>query len=77
MTFNIDNIIKETENNCNYEGCKKKIKLTDFPCKCKQYYCKIHKFPNLHNCNYDYKEIFKKKLKIEELKCSSIKLEKI
>ena len=40
---------------------KKKIKITDFPCKCKQYYCKNHKFPNLHNCNYDYKEIVKKK----------------
>lgn len=30
MTFNIDNIIKETENNCNYEGCKKKNKINRF-----------------------------------------------
>ena len=77
MSLKKNNNIEETKNKCNYEGCKKKIKLTDFPCKCEKYYCKNHKFPNIHNCNYDYKEIFKNKAKIEALKCCSIKIEKI
>lgn len=64
-------------NKCNYEGCLKKIKITDFPCKCKKFYCKNHKLPNLHNCNYDYKEICKRKTEINRLKCSSIKIDKI
>ena len=58
MSFK-DNIIKDNRINVIMKVVKK-IKITDFPCKCKQYYCKNHKFPNLHNCNYDYKEIVKK-----------------
>lgn len=70
-------LININTSKCNYIGCIKKIKVTDFPCKCKKYYCKNHMFPNLHNCQYDYKEFLDKNKKIEFLKCSPIKLEKI
>ena len=62
---------------CAFEGCKKKIKLTDYPCKCEVIYCKFHRDPLIHNCIYDYKENNNKQKKIEALKCVSEKLDKI
>ena len=32
-------------NTCRFDGCTKKIKLTDFACKCEKYFCKFHKDP--------------------------------
>ncbi len=36
--------------------CNKKIKLTDIKCKCDIFYCSLHKYPEQHNCTYDYKK---------------------
>ena len=41
---------------CQQSGCKKKLMLTDFACKCKAWYCGAHRFSETHNCSYDYKE---------------------
>lgn len=65
------------DNICYFEGCNKKIKIYDLPCKCKKIFCKIHKYPENHNCEYDYKESFKKQKLIDDMKCVSNKLEKI
>ena len=36
--------------------CNKKLKLvSNFKCKCQYHFCKIHKFPEQHNCNFNYK----------------------
>lgn len=64
-------------NICAFQECTKKIKITDFACKCENYYCKIHKEPLNHNCSYDYKENNKKQKLIEKLECKSKKLQKI
>ena len=40
-------------NTCSFNGCIKKIRLTDFACKCEKYFCKFHKDPLNHNYNYD------------------------
>ena len=50
MTSN-DNL----RNICNFDGCNKKLKITDIECKCKKIFCKIHKYPEDHYCLYDYK----------------------
>jgi len=71
ITINDNNIY------CDYIECTKKIKLTDYECKCKKFYCKKHKLPEIHKCEYDYKEAFKKNKKIEDLKCFSVKIQKI
>ena len=47
-------------NICCFENCKKKIKITDFKCRCNKFYCLKHKHPELHNCSYDYKSKFEK-----------------
>ena len=68
---------EDTKNVCAFEGCTKKIKITDYPCKCEKMYCKFHKLPENHNCSYDYKENNNKQKLIDNLKCSSSKLQKI
>lgn len=64
-------------NNCNFEGCTRKLKLSDYPCKCRNIYCKYHRLPNQHMCCYDYKEQHNKDKQIEKLKCVSTKIIKI
>ena len=67
---------KQDNNLCNYKDCNRKIKLTDFPCKCEKLFCKFHKLPEQHECEYDYKETSKKRKLIETMKCESVKLDK-
>ena len=42
-------------NRCCNEGCKKKLSLTDFPCKCNRKFCSVHRAAETHSCSYDYK----------------------
>ena len=72
---NIEN--KKDESLCQYKDCIKKIKITTIPCKCKKYYCKMHKYPEYHECIYDYKENILKSKKIEEMKSYNQKIQKI
>lgn len=62
---------------CQYGDCNKRIKITDFACKCEKLYCKMHKSPENHDCKYDYREIGLKTKKIEEMKCVSNKMQKL
>ena len=41
--------------NCQMQGCKKKLPLATFPCKCGNSYCSLHKSDVIHSCSYDYK----------------------
>ncbi len=40
---------------CCAEGCKKKLALTDFPCKCGKKHCAAHRAPEVHACTFDFK----------------------
>jgi len=43
--------------------CKKKIKsIIPFQCRCENFYCRLHMDADTHNCPFDYKEFYKKKL---------------
>lgn len=70
-------IDKKDINLCAYKECNKKIKITDYPCKCKNYYCRLHKLSENHECTYDYRENWLKSKKIDDLKCVSNKMQKI
>ena len=69
--------ISLNKNICAFENCNKKLKLTDYPCKCENIYCKFHRNTLIHNCIYDYKENILKQNKIESLLCKSNKVLKI
>jgi hypothetical protein len=49
---------KQTQmgNRCCHGGCKKKLSLTDFPCKCGKKHCAAHRIPEVHSCSYDFKQ---------------------
>ena len=40
---------------CQHDGCKVKLMLADFACRCKSFYCSQHRFAESHNCSFDYK----------------------
>ena len=40
------------ENNCPI--CNKRLKLTAIKCKCNIYYCDTHRYPEMHDCSYNY-----------------------
>lgn len=40
---------------CPFDGCKKKIALTDTTCKCGKVFCASHRHFTDHSCDYDYK----------------------
>lgn len=69
--------ITKEENICKYDGCKRKLKLTDQECKCGKTFCKFHKFPENHKCNYNYKSQEIKNKDIEALECRPTKISKI
>lgn len=47
---------------CCHEGCKKKLCLTDFACKCGLIHCSQHRASEAHNCSFDYKAQHKEEL---------------
>jgi predicted nucleic acid binding AN1-type Zn finger protein len=72
MSLNLEN-----NKRCNHSNCNKKIKLSDYSCKCGKYFCSQHIFYVNHECDYNYKEENNKENEIKKLECTSIKLEKI
>jgi len=39
------------------KSCKKKIGLLGFQCRCGDTFCGIHRYPDMHACKIDWKEI--------------------
>jgi len=61
---------------CYYKNCNKRLKLTDYKCKCNNIYCSIHRIPETHDCDFDYKNSINKEKIIENMRCVSSKIEK-
>jgi len=72
--------VDSKQKKCSHETCKKKLQLTDHiigPCKCDGVHCQLHRFPNLHNCSFDWHTHQKDLLEIElnNGKCIGEKIE--
>lgn len=55
--------------------CNKKLGLIDYTCKCDHKFCLKCKLPEIHNCNYDYKDnsnLSKKLVKVVNNKINKI-----
>ncbi len=53
-------VIQETKelkksNRCPLDGCRAKIALSSFPCKCGLTFCTKHRHCEEHNCSYNFK----------------------
>lgn len=42
--------------------CNKRLPIFAIKCKCNKLFCSIHRYPNEHDCKYNYKEEYKKEL---------------
>lgn len=36
-------------------GCRRKVGLTGFRCRCGDLFCSVHRYSDRHACSYDYK----------------------
>lgn len=46
-------VVKKEVNRCS--GCRKRVGLTGFRCRCGDLFCAEHRYSDRHDCNYDYK----------------------
>ena len=56
--------------------CAKKIKLTDIECKCGIIFCSIHRYPDMHDCSFNFKETGKDLIEKNNPRIVPIKLTK-
>lgn len=59
------------------KNCNKKLKLMPFTCKCENNYCSKCRYPEIHNCEYDFKNYQKNILKKQLVKVVCKKIDKI
>ncbi|GAU12680.1 hypothetical protein TSUD_121720 [Trifolium subterraneum] len=45
--------VKRVVSRCS--GCRKKVGLTGFRCRCGDLFCSEHRYSDRHDCSYDYK----------------------
>ena len=62
---------------CHHETCKKKLMLTDFACKCENYYCSTHRHAESHGCSFDFKKQRSLQLEKDLVKTVALKVDKI
>ncbi|OAY40054.1 zinc finger A20 and AN1 domain-containing stress-associated protein 5 [Manihot esculenta] len=48
-------LAKREVNRCSCSGCRRKVGLTGFRCRCGDMFCWEHRYSDRHDCNYDYK----------------------
>ncbi|KAB5541052.1 AN1-TYPE ZINC FINGER PROTEIN [Salix viminalis] len=46
-------VAKKEVNRCS--GCRKRVGLTGFRCRCGELFCWEHRYSDRHDCSYDYK----------------------
>ena len=47
---------------CEFEGCKKRLPITAFPCHCGEVFCALHTPAEMHGCGFDYLNQHRRKL---------------
>jgi hypothetical protein len=62
---------------CQHEGCKTKLVLSDFVCRCKNYYCSSHRYSDIHKCSFDYQATGKDTLRKQNPAIVAEKFERI
>ncbi|OIW06320.1 hypothetical protein TanjilG_17694 [Lupinus angustifolius] len=60
------------KNRC--KSCNKKVGITGFECCCGDVFCGRHRYPELHSCNVNFKEIGRQALAKQNPMCINDKL---
>ncbi len=53
---------KKKPKRCQMEGCKKKLPITAYDCRCEKRFCSLHSNAESHNCTFDYQAFHRKNL---------------
>eukprot|EP01121_Diplochlamys_sp_Union-15-3_P018631 TRINITY_DN682_c0_g2_i3.p1 TRINITY_DN682_c0_g2~~TRINITY_DN682_c0_g2_i3.p1 ORF type:complete len:231 (-),score=34.27 TRINITY_DN682_c0_g2_i3:58-750(-) len=59
----IDTPKKTAKKRCVHPECKRRLGVTGIECRCGQIYCGKHRYPDEHNCSFDWKQFDREKLK--------------
>jgi len=72
-------IQKKKSKRCGHPECRRKLMLTDMPCKCGIIFCSMHRLSEQHDCTFDFKKASKDETdkKSEEMRCVAHKIEGI
>ena len=65
---------------CQHSECRKRLLLTDQICRCNKYFCGLHRLPEQHNCEYNYKSECNNEHSeniIKKMKCVNERVKKI
>mgnify|MGYP004715480073 CR=1 FL=1 len=46
---------RDAVNRCSCTGCRRKLGLMGFRCRCGDMFCSEHRYSDRHDCSYDYK----------------------
>ena len=68
---------KKEQKRCGCAGCKTKLLLTDFACKCTVRFCQSHRLPEDHLCTFDHKGAGRAILKEQLVKAVNKKVEEV
>ena len=58
-------------------SCKKKIGLLGMVCRCEYTFCPKHRYPEEHQCDFNFDNFYKKKLEQENQKVAVKKVDKL
>lgn len=67
--------VEKVANKCG--KCPKKVSLMGYTCKCGLTFCKSHRLPEEHDCEFDFRQAAKEKLAKENPNITAAKLAKI
>lgn len=65
----------EQRNRCG--SCRKRVGLTGFTCRCERVFCGMHRYPEKHECSFDYKTMGKEAIAKANPVVKAEKLQKI
>lgn len=57
----MNDIMNKKKNKC--PVCQKKIGVLGIECRCGSIFCSLHRYPDQHNCSFNFREHDKKILK--------------
>ena len=60
---------------CNVSNCRKKLKITDMPCRCNLRFCNQHRYAEDHDCTFNYKNDYKIKLTKDNPRVEGMKIQ--
>ncbi|XP_010547246.1 PREDICTED: zinc finger A20 and AN1 domain-containing stress-associated protein 5-like [Tarenaya hassleriana] len=67
--------VEKIVNRCS--GCRRKVGLTGFRCRCGELFCAEHRYSDRHDCSYDYKAVGRETIARENPVVKAAKIVKV